>query len=141
SDAAPQVDRLRMYYNHPGFVQANIENLTAALNQVPENRRAARPIVFTAHSIPLSMAEHCDYELQLRETCRLAAESVPTANWQLVYQSRSGSPRQPWLEPDILTHLRSLRESGVEDAVVMPIDFISDHMEVLYDLDIEAKKL
>jgi len=138
---APQVDRLRMSYNHPGFVQANAENLKTALNQLPEDRRISTPIVFTAHSIPLSMAQHCDYELQLRETCRLVAESVSMPNWQLVYQSRSGSPRQPWLEPDILSHLRHLKESGVEDVVVMPIGFISDHMEVLYDLDVEAKQL
>ncbi len=138
---APHVDRLRMCYNHPGFVGANAENLMAALKQLPEDRRLNTPIAFTAHSIPLSMAEHCDYELQLRETCRLVAECVPTSNWQLVYQSRSGSPRQPWLEPDILAHLRNLKESGAQDVVVMPIGFISDHMEVLYDLDVEARQL
>jgi ferrochelatase len=87
------------------------------------------------------MAQHSDYVVQLRETCGLIAERVERDDWQLVYQSRSGSPRQPWLEPDVLAVLRELAAQGVTDVVVSPVGFISDHMEVLYDLDTEAQQL
>src|SRR5260221_14720189 len=112
---APQVDKLRVFYNHPAFVQANCDNLLVALDQVPESRRNTTPIVFTAHSIPLAMAQNSRYEAQLRETCRLVAERAGVSNWQLVYQSRSGSPRQPWLEPDILAHLKQLKTDNAKD--------------------------
>jgi ferrochelatase len=87
------------------------------------------------------MASLCDYQAQLLETCRLVAEGAGHAHWQLVFQSRSGSPAQPWLEPDICDHLRELKRAGAEDAVVAPVGFISDHMEVLYDLDTEARQV
>ena len=137
---APQVDKLRMYYNHPAFIAANVDRLQTALLQLPAARRGQVPIAFTAHSIPLTMAKNSRYEEQLKETCRLVAEQagITPDRWQLVYQSRSGSPRQPWLEPDILQHLQTLKTQYVTDLVVMPIGFISDHMEVLYDLDTEA---
>jgi len=137
---APQVDKLRVFYNHPGFIEPNIERVRDALQQIPAARRPAARIAFTAHSIPLSMARHCAYERQLREVARLVAEGVGHGGWALVYQSRSGSPRQPWLEPDINDHLRALRERGVTDVVVAPIGFIADHMEVVYDLDTEARQ-
>ncbi len=98
-------------------------------------------IAFTAHSIPLSMAANCDYEAQLLETCRLVAEGAGHTHWRLVFQSRSGSPAQPWLEPDICDYLQELKEAGTEDVVIAPVGFISDHMEVLYDLDTEARAL
>jgi ferrochelatase len=135
---APAVDRIRMFYNHPGFIEANIENLRAALDDIPAERRPAAHIAFTTHSLPRAMANQCDYVIQHLETCRLVAEGVNHTTWQLVYQSRSGPPQQPWLEPDIIDHLKQLRAEGVEDVIVMPIGFISDHMEVLYDLDTEA---
>ena len=137
---APQVDKLRVFYNHPGFIEPNIEYARAALAQIPPERRAQARLVFTAHSIPLSMAMNCDYVAQLQETCRLVAEGVGHERWQLVYQSRSGPPTQAWLEPDICDHLRALKEAGVRDAIISPIGFISDHMEVLYDLDTEARQ-
>ena len=87
------------------------------------------------------MAEHSDYVVQLEETCRLIADEFGRDDWRLVYQSRSGSPRQPWLEPDINATLRDLKANGAQDVVVAPIGFISDHMEVLYDLDTEARQL
>jgi ferrochelatase len=138
---APQVDKLRVFYNHPGFIAPNIENLQAALAGIPEERRRDAHVAFTAHSIPLSMANTCDYQAQLLETCRLVAEGAGHApqRWQLVWQSRSGSPAQPWLEPDICDHLRELKRAGATDVVVAPVGFISDHMEVLYDLDTEAR--
>jgi ferrochelatase len=138
---APHIDKLRAFYNHPGFVEPNTENLRAALDQVPTERRSNVSVAFTAHSIPASMAAGCDYEAQLRETCRLIAERAGVSNWKLVFQSRSGSPMQPWLEPDIRDHLRELRRAGATDAIVQPIGFISDHMEVLYDLDTEARHI
>lgn len=141
--AAPQIDKLRAFFNHPGFITANADRLREALNQLPEERRTAVPVLFTAHSIPLSMARGCRYETQLRETCRLVSEAagVTKQQWQLVYQSRSGRPEDPWLEPDVLEALRELRAKGARDVIVSPVGFLSDHMEVLYDLDHEAHHL
>ncbi|HEY0172609.1 MAG TPA: ferrochelatase [Pyrinomonadaceae bacterium] len=138
---APRVEKLRAFYNHPGFVGPNVENLRAALGQIPEGRRADVRVAFTAHSIPSAMAAGCDYERQLLETCRLVAEGAGAADWRLVFQSRSGSPTQPWLAPDICDHLRALNTDGARDVVVAPVGFISDHMEVLYDLDTEARQV
>jgi len=140
-EGAPVVDKLRAFNNHPGFVEPNAENLSAALSQIPVERRDAAHIAFTAHSIPSSMAAGCDYEAQLNETCRLVAGRAGARHWRLVFQSRSGSPHQPWLEPDICDHLRELKAGGAADVVVHPVGFISDHMEVLYDLDTEAKQV
>jgi ferrochelatase len=140
-EGAPRVEKLRAFYNHPGFVEPNAENVRAALAQIPEERRASAALAFTAHSIPVSMAANCDYESQLLETCRLVAEGAGHTRWRLVFQSRSGPPTQPWLEPDICDYLRELKALGATDVVVSPVGFISDHMEVLYDLDTEARQL
>jgi ferrochelatase len=141
SRAAPRVEKLRAFYNHPGFIEPNIENVRTALDRIPKERRERARIAFTAHSIPFSMATNCDYEAQLEETCCLIAEAIGHNNWRLVYQSRSGSPAQPWLEPDICDYLTELKAAGIEDVVIAPVGFISDHMEVLYDLDTEARAL
>jgi ferrochelatase len=137
---APQVTVLRKFYNHPGFILPNRQHLQEALEQIPTARRNGTHLAFTAHSIPLTMARASRYEAQLTETCRLVVQddSYP---WRLVYQSRSGSPRQPWLEPDICDHLRDLAAEGVRDVVIAPVGFISDHVEVLYDLDWEARNV
>jgi protoporphyrin/coproporphyrin ferrochelatase len=140
-EGAPRVEKLRAFFNHPGFVGPNVENLRAALGRIPEGRRAAARVAFTAHSVPSAMAAGCDYERQLLETCRLVAEGAGATHWRLVFQSRSGPPTQPWLEPDICDHLRALKGEGVVDVVVAPVGFISDHMEVLYDLDTEAQQV
>ncbi len=134
---APEVVRTRMFFNHPGWIEANADHVRSALAQVPVGREAH--IAFTAHSIPAAMAEACRYEDQLRESVRLVAEAVGAADTALVYQSRSGPPQVPWLEPDILDHLRTLAERGVTDVVLSPIGFVSDHLEVLFDLDVEAR--
>jgi len=131
-EGAPQVDKLRSFFNHPLFVEAQAE-------RIPGERRAGCQILFTAHSIPVAMAETCDYVAQLNEACRLVAENAGFNNWRLVFQSRSGAPGQPWLEPDVGDVLREI-DSG-QDVVVVPIGFISDHMEVLYDLDTEAQAI
>jgi len=138
---APAVDKVRVFYNHPDFIAANADRLRDALEAIPPERRRGARLAFTAHSIPLSMSRNCDYELQLAETCRLAAEAVGVgpARWRLVYQSRSGRPTDPWLEPDIVDYLAVLRQGGATDVVVHPIGFLSDHLEVLYDLDHEAR--
>ena len=140
-DAAPNVDKIRAFYDHPGFIEANSANVRAALNQIPETRRALAQIAFTAHSIPRTMADNCAYEAQLQETAGRVAEAAGHTRWRLVYQSRSGPPTQPWLEPDILDHLKELKESGTTDVVIAPIGFVSDHMEIVYDLDTEARRL
>jgi ferrochelatase len=134
------VDRLRAFYNHPGWVEANADGVRAALARLPASGAPAA-LVFTAHSIPIAMARSCDYEAQLRAVCRLVGDAVGRPDVQLVYQSRSGPPSQPWLEPDVRDHLRALRHTGIRDVVVAPIGFVSDHMEVVYDLDTEAKAL
>jgi ferrochelatase len=136
---APEILRLRAFYNHPGFVEASGERLRSALDRVPEPRRARAHVAFTAHSIPLAMARGCRYEGQLAEAARLVAERVGVADHAVVYQSRSGPPQVPWLEPDVCDHLRSVAERGIEDVVLAPLGFLSDHIEVLYDLDVEAR--
>jgi ferrochelatase len=140
-EGAPRVEKLRAFFNHPGFVGPNVEHLRAALERIPTERRAAARVAFTAHSIPAAMAAGCDYERQLLETCRLVAEGAGQTSWRLVFQSRSGPPTQSWLEPDICEHLRELKAEGEKDVVVAPVGFISDHMEVIYDLDTEARRL
>jgi ferrochelatase len=137
-ERAPEIDKLRAFYNHPGYVEPMGRNLREALERIPKDRRDRAAVALTAHSIPVAMATGCDYESQLREASRLVAERAARSSFALVFQSRSGPPGQPWLEPDILDHFAALRTSGVEDVVVAPIGFISDHMEVVYDLDTEA---
>jgi ferrochelatase len=128
-----------VFYNHPGFIEPLAELVDLAFGRIPEARRGAARLVFTAHSLPRSLATTSDYEVQLRETAGLVAFALGRPEWGLVYQSRSGPPSQPWLEPDIVDHLRALAADGVRDAVVAPIGFTSDHMEVVYDLDLDAK--
>jgi ferrochelatase len=140
---APEIDKLRVFFNHPGFIDPNVENLQAAFGQIPAERRDAAPLVFVTHSLPLAMAERSAYQRQHQETCQLVAEGVGRGdNWMLVYQSRSGPPHQPWLEPDICDYLEDLKaqQPDLQDVVLMPIGFISDHMEVIYDLDTEAQQ-
>jgi protoporphyrin/coproporphyrin ferrochelatase len=139
---APQIDKLRVFFNHPGFLEATEDRLKEALAQIPANTRQNIQIVYVAHSVPMSMANTSDYVKQLEEVRRLASQVIGVSNDVLVYQSRSGAPGQPWLEPDILDHLREVKEKNLASAVIVaPISFISDHMEVLYDLDIEAREL
>ncbi|MGD9721141.1 MAG: ferrochelatase [Pirellulales bacterium] len=140
--AAPRVDKLRAFFNHPGFIGPMVEQLRAALQQIPADRRAQAPIVFTAHSIPTAMADTGPYVSQLQEASRLVMESLGPRRHQFAYQSRSGPPQQPWLEPDIGDALRSLAAEGVvRDVVVVPIGFLSDHIEILWDLDTEARAI
>jgi protoporphyrin/coproporphyrin ferrochelatase len=137
---APVIDKLRAFYNHPGFINPMIENVRVALAQIDAERRASAAIAFTAHSVPTAMALKCDYEKQLTEACALVAAAVGNESWRLVFQSRSGPATQPWLEPDICQHITELKDMGVTDLVMVPIGFVCDHMEVIYDLDYEAAR-
>jgi ferrochelatase len=139
---APGVDKLRQFFNHPLFIEATVERVGDALRAVPADAREDVQIVYLAHSIPVSMANTSDYVKQLEEVRPLVSEALGHRNHALVYQSRSGAPGQAWLGPDILEYLRQVKAEKLASAVVLaPISFVSDHMEVLYDLDVEARQL
>jgi protoporphyrin/coproporphyrin ferrochelatase len=141
---APVIDKLRHYHDHPGHIAPHADAVRAALATLPPGRRTTTRLVFTAHSIPTAMAATAGptggrYEAQLREVAALvAADAGPGLPWDLVWQSRSGPPQVPWLEPDVSDHLTALAAAGTTSVVVSPIGFISDHIEVLWDLDNEA---
>jgi ferrochelatase len=138
--SAPQVDKIRVFFNHPGFVETMAANVRSAIGSLGAVT-GRMPVLFTAHSIPTSMAESSRYVAQLEESSRLVAGAAGVADWRLVYQSRSGPPTQPWLEPDVCDAIRELHGAGCTQIAIAPIGFVSDHMEVLYDLDTEAADL
>jgi protoporphyrin/coproporphyrin ferrochelatase len=141
-EGAPVVDKIRAFYNHPGFIEVTTDCVQQALEKIPLHRREAACLIYTAHSIPVAMAQSCDYQRQLQETGRLVAEQLGRKQWRLVYQSRSGPPSEPWLGPDILDCLRELKAQGSGcDIVIAPIGFVSDHMEIVFDLDTQALEL
>lgn len=134
-EGAPRIDKIPPFSDRPGFIQAMTDRVRAALAELPQGR-----LVFTAHSIPVTMASSSPYVAQLEKACEAVGAGVGRRDWKLVYQSRSGAPGQPWLEPDICDYLKSAGLSGdTSDVVIAPIGFLSDHMEVLYDLDTEAR--
>lgn len=151
---APQVDKLRLFYNHPGFIHAVTDRVVDALGRIEKPRGESVKILFTAHSLPISMAQSCPYERQVRESCRLVIERLQAceqldpveregfADWQLVYQSRSGPPARPWLEPDVGQWLvEHYEDADTKHVAIVPIGFLSDHMEVIFDLDLEIRAL
>jgi ferrochelatase len=129
------------WFDHDLFIEANAAHVRDALNRLPEALRPQARLVFTAHSIPTSMADDCLYREQLRASAAQVAERVGMDDWALVYQSRSGRPDDPWLEPDICDYLRQERANGLQAVVVCPIGFVCDHIEVLWDLDHEAAEV
>ena len=154
---APRIDKIRPYFNHPGFIEPFAAHTEAARQALPADVRDDARLVFTAHSVPLGMAAASGsvsagtslatvtggrYATELKEASRLISErrSGACLPYDLVYQSRSGPPGQPWLEPDVCDHIASLAKSGVPAVVVVPVGFVSDHMEVVHDLDVEAAK-
>jgi ferrochelatase len=152
---APELHKIRHFFDHPGFIEPQADAVRDAVAAIPSQRHATTRLVFTAHSIPTSMARQAGpaalvadlapeqglYVAELAEASRLVAElSAPGIGWDLVWQSRSGPPSVPWLEPDINDHLTGLAASGVTDVVVVPVGFVSDHVEVLWDLDNEARE-
>ena len=129
------------WHTHAGFIEANARHIEAARDTLPPDRRANTRVVFTAHSIPRSMAAESRYVAELKESATLAAERLATSDWDLVFQSRSGRSQDPWLEPDICDYLRAERAKGLAAVVVSPLGFVADHIEVLYDLDTEAAQV
>ena len=125
-----KIDKIRPFSANPKFIEAMTDRVRAALKELPEGK-----LVFTAHSVPQSMADSSPYVGELERASAAVASAVGRADWKLVYQSRSGPPTQPWLDPDIGDYLREIRS----DVIIVPIGFLSDHMEVLYDLDTEAR--
>ena len=149
-EGAPRIEKLRHYFDHPGFVEPFVDSTLAALRSLPPQVQDGARLVFTTHSIPLTSAETSGpdgwaYVAQHRAVATLVASGVSAAtgvirDWDLVYQSRSGPPTQPWLEPDIVDHLEDLVAKGVPGVVLVPVGFVSDHLEVVYDLDTQARE-
>lgn len=139
--SAPEVDFCPGWHDHPLLIQALAELIRPELDRVEAQTRQRTPLVFTAHSIPTAMARLSPYESQVRETSRLVAERIGHSRWSVAFQSRSGPPSEPWLEPDIGEALRTLAAQETADVVVAAVGFVCDHVEVLYDLDIEARNV
>ncbi|GAB4585860.1 ferrochelatase [Nocardia sp. IFM 10818] len=144
---APDLVKLRQFFDHPLFIDAFADAIRAAVAEIPEDRRDRVRLVFTAHSIPIS-ADNASgppevtglYSAQVAEAARLCAAATGFDDYDVVWQSRSGPPQIPWLAPDIVDHLDALHEQGVDAVVVCPVGFVSDHLEVIWDLDNEAKE-
>jgi ferrochelatase len=133
-EGAPVIDKLRPFAANPLFLEAMADRVEDALEELPDGQ-----LLFTAHSVPASMAQQSPYVSQLEHACGVVTKLVGREEWKLVYQSRSGAPGQPWLEPDICEHLRANPDTYNQGAIIVPVGFLSDHMEVLYDLDTEAR--
>ena len=138
---APEVLFAPPWFEHPRFIAAAAEGVSHALAAVPPSERALTPLVFTAHSVPVPMAEASPYVADFTAAARAVAARVGHARWSLAYQSRSGNPRDPWLEPDVGDVVKALAKDGARHVVVAPIGFVCDHVEVLYDLDVEARQV
>ncbi len=135
-EGAPVIDKIPPYWHHPGFLAAMADRVLAGVGEAGAD--GAVELIFTAHSVPLSMASTSRYEGELREAGRTIAGLAGVERWSLVWQSRSGPPTQPWLEPDINDYLRA-RPDPAQPVVIAPVGFLSDHIEVLWDLDNEAR--
>jgi ferrochelatase len=138
---APEIVFTQSWFDHPGFVEAVADRVRAALEEVPHGERAGAPIVFTAHSVPGAMADASPYVADFTAAARAVAALLGRPRFTLAYQSRSGSPREPWLEPDVGEVLKHLGAEGHRHAVVSPIGFVCDHVEVLYDLDVQVRAI
>ncbi len=137
---APEIDYCAGWHDHPLFIQTWCELIRESFAGIGREQHPATPLVFTAHSVPVPMANRSSYVEQLEITAHSVAEKIGHKNWSIAYQSRSGKPGDAWLEPDINLVIRDLSVRGATDVVIAPIGFVCDHVEVLYDLDIEAKK-
>ena len=139
---APRIEKIRKGFNHPDFIAAQTDCLQQALAKLPKAVTDETIVLFCAHSIPKLMADNSRYEEQLREAASLVCKAAKHGPWELVFQSRSGPPQQAWLEPDVCDRIKQLHtERGIQHIVVQPLGFISDHIEVMYDLDHEAADL
>jgi protoporphyrin/coproporphyrin ferrochelatase len=135
----PQVDYCGGWHDHPLFIQSWAERIRNRFAELPEEKQGATPLIFTAHSLPTPMAARSPYVADVQTTARLIAAELRHERWSLAYQSRSGKPSDPWLEPDVNEMIRKLAHKDATDVIVAPIGFVCDHVEVLYDLDIETK--
>jgi protoporphyrin/coproporphyrin ferrochelatase len=133
-----EVTYVPTWHIHEGFIGANATHVQAAIDKLPSGLRSGARVIFTAHSIPTRLAERSRYREDLTESARRVAAQVGVTDWAVVYQSRSGRPQDPWLEPDVCDYLRAAKRDGLRAAVLCPIGFVCDHIEVLYDLDHEA---
>ncbi len=133
-------DYLDAWHDHPLFIQAQASLARAVLEPLSPAERATAHLLFTAHAIPTETAKHSRYVQECRQSSMLVAEALQHASWSLAYQSRSGNPREPWLEPDVLSAIRGLPAQGVRQVVLVPVGFLSDHTEVVFDLDIQARE-
>jgi ferrochelatase len=136
---APAVGYVGSWHVHPLFIAAMVERVTAALETLPDALRRDATLMFTAHSIPVAAAERSPYVAEIEASSRAIAERLDRPKWEVAYQSRSGSPREPWLEPDVNPALERLAAGAGRAVVVAPVGFVCDHVEVLYDLDVEAR--
>lgn len=127
-------------FDHPLFIEDSADRVQDCLDQIPEEEYPETMILFTAHSIPVPMADASPYVQQLETTARLIAERLNYDNWRLVYQSRSGRPTDPWLEPDVCDVIEEIAKEGVKNVIAQPIGFICDHIEVLFDIGVEAQE-
>jgi ferrochelatase len=141
TDRAPEVDYTQGWHDHPLFVQTWTDSIAGELAKLDAGDQQAVPIIFSAHSLPTAMAARSPYVEQVQTSARLIAEKLARPHWSVAYQSRSGRPSDPWLEPDIADALRTEAARGAKQIIIAPIGFVADHVEVLYDLDIEARKL
>jgi ferrochelatase len=147
-DGAPELVKLRHFFDHPLFVEANADAVRAARDTLPAGLQDVARVVFTAHSVPVAADAAGGppeegghrYSRQVAEAARLVAAQLGVAEYDVVWQSRSGPPQVPWLEPDIVDHIDALHARGVRAVVVAPIGFVSDHVEVIWDLDTEARE-
>jgi len=133
-----EVTYVDSWYDHDGFIAANANQIRKAIEKLDTSLREKARIVFTAHSIPVSLAKKCQYVQQIATTAKLVADKLNRGDWAVVYQSRSGRPTDCWLEPDVCDYLRTERGRGLEAVVLAPIGFVSEHIELLYDLNHEA---
>jgi ferrochelatase len=140
-DKAPAIDYCDGWHDHPLYLHCWVELIQSAFTRIPHERRESTPLIFSAHSIPAAMAARSPYVEQLETSARLIAEKLGQRRWSIAYQSRSGKPTDPWLEPDIKDTIRKLAREGCHEVIVAPIGFVCDNVEVLYDLDIEAKQI
>jgi ferrochelatase len=138
---SPPVEYCPGWHAHPLFIQAWAELIGAEVQKISPEQRGSASLVFTAHSVPVAMAERSGYAEQVRETASLIARDLGHSRWSVAYQSRSGSPKDPWLEPDVLSVIHDLAANGATEVIVAPIGFVCDHVEVLYDLDIQAREV
>jgi ferrochelatase len=140
-DRCPQVEYAPGWHAHPLFIQAWTELIGYEMRKMSPEQRGSAPVIFTAHSVPVGMAQRSGYVEQIRETASLVAAGLGHSRWSVAYQSRSGNPKDPWLEPDVLSVIRDLAADGAAEVIVAPIGFVCDHVEVLYDLDIQAREV